>query len=90
MVLRHALAGAGAERYCLGNSLAQATKKSACKEKDGGWIHQSRVLSHQGIVEGGTASDCLDMFIVFVSLDLLLSVSIALQYETWYTIQKGL
>jgi hypothetical protein len=78
MVLRHVLARAGVERYCVGNLLAQATKKSACKEKDGSRVHQSGVFSHQGIVEGGTASNRLDMFVVFVSLDLLLSVSIAL------------
>jgi hypothetical protein len=78
MVLRHALAGTGVVKNYVGNSLAQATKKSACKEKDGGWVHQSGVLSHQGIVEGGTAGDCLNMFVVFMSFDLLLGVSMAL------------
>jgi hypothetical protein len=76
--------------YRIGNSLAQATKKSACKEKNSGRVHQSRVLSHQGIVEGGTASDRLDVFVVFVGLDLLLGVSTTLWYERWCTIQKGL
>jgi hypothetical protein len=77
MVLRSALATARIGRWCADDLLAQATKKSACKEKDGSRVHQSRVLSHQGIVESGTASDRLDMFIVFVSLDLLLGVSVA-------------
>jgi hypothetical protein len=78
MVLRSTSAGVGQEKSYTDDSLAQATKKSACKEKDGSRVHQSRVLSHQGLVEGGTAGDGLDMFVVFVSLDLLLGVSIAL------------
>jgi hypothetical protein len=74
-----------------GDLLAQATKKSACKEKDGGRIHQSRVLSHQCIVEGGTASNSLDVFVVrFMSLDLLIIVSMAQGYKTGRAIQKGL
>jgi hypothetical protein len=78
MVLGSTSAGVGQEKSYADDSLAQATKKSACKEKDGGRIHQSGVFSHQGIVEGGTAGDRLDMFVVFVSLNLLLGVSIAL------------
>jgi hypothetical protein len=74
-----------------GDLLAQATEKSTCKEKDGGRVHKSRVLSHQRIIEGGTASNSLDMFVVrFMSLDLLIIISMAREYETGCMIQKGL
>lgn len=73
------------------DSLAQATKESACEEEDGSRSHQGRVLSHQSIVEGGTASNSLDVFVVcFMSLNLLLNVSIARKYKTRGDIQQGL